>query len=104
MKQVATNLLCEMPVLASERAHHVGVIHILQSETVGEVGRERGWKRLGEADPIVLVKTEGEGDAAVPRPTEAGTDSADLLVLWRCHAVLRRESVVREAHLTRYGV
>ena len=100
MEQVAAHLLGEMPVLASERAHHVGVADVLQPETVGEVGRDRRRQRLPEADPIVLVEAEGEGDAVVPRP-------AGMVVLWRRHAsmLLGGQRVVsREGHLALDGV
>lgn len=68
MHQMATHLLAEMPVLASE---HVGVTDLLQPKTVGEVGRETRWERLSDAHPVVLVEAESEGHAAVPRPTNA---------------------------------
>lgn len=46
---------------------------------MGEVGWESSWKRISDADPIILVETEGEGDAAVPRSTDP--DSTNLLLL-----------------------
>lgn len=68
---MATHLLAEMPVLASERTHHVGITDLLQPETVGEVGREGRRERLGDAHPVVLVEAEGEGHTTVPRPADA---------------------------------
>jgi hypothetical protein len=101
MHQMATNnLLGEVPVLASERAHNVGrVADVLKPETVGEVGRERRQERLGHADLVVLVKSEGEGDAAAPRPAKA---AAHMLLLRGREAMLMRrgQSVVRKAHMS----
>lgn len=79
MHQMATNnLLSEVPILATKRAQHVGcVADVLEPETVGEVGRERSWDGLGDADLVILVKAEGQGDATVPRPAES---SAQMLV------------------------
>lgn len=104
MHQMATNnLLGEVPILASKRAHRVGcVADVLEPKTVGKVGRERSRARLGDADLVVLVKTEGQGDAAVPRPSEA---AAQMVVLRRREGMLVAggQTVVSEGHLSLDG-
>jgi hypothetical protein len=104
MHQMATNnLLGEAPVLASERAHHVGcVADVLEPETVGKVGREGGREPLSDADLVVVVEAEGEGDSAVPRPAEA---AAHMLVLRRGNAGVMRRGlpIIRDAHLSLDG-
>lgn len=80
MHQMATDLLAEMPVLSSKRAHHVGVTDLLQPKTVGKVGKEGCWELLGNADLVVLVEAKGEGDTTVSRCTNAAHGS-DLLVV-----------------------
>jgi hypothetical protein len=81
MHQMAANLLAEMPVLVPERAHHVGVADLLQPKTVSEVGRDGRREWLGYADSVVLVEAEGEGDATVPRATNAAHRPGLLVVL-----------------------
>jgi len=68
---MATDRLAKMPVLTSKRAHHVGVADLLQAETVGKVGREGCWEWLGDANPVVLVESKGEGHTTIPRPADA---------------------------------
>ena len=82
MEQMAADLLGEVPVLASERGHRVGVADVLQSETVREVERQRRRKGVGDVGPVVvvvLVKAKGEGDAAAISCSTA--DAFDLLLL-----------------------
>jgi len=68
---MATDLLAKMPVLTSKRAHHVVIADLLQTETVGKVGREGHWEWFGDANPVVLVESKGERHTAIPRPGDA---------------------------------
>jgi len=81
MNQMATDLLAEMPVLVSKRAHHVGVADLLQPKTVSKVGREGRRERLGHADSVILVETKGEGDATGAHTTNAAHWPCLLVVL-----------------------
>jgi hypothetical protein len=100
MHQMATHLLAEMPVLVSERAHHVGVADLLQPKTVSEVGREGLREWLGNTDSVVLVEAKGEGDATVPRTTNATHWPCLLVVLRRSEAVVcRRQPIVCKGYL-----
>ena len=105
-QMVAADLLGEMPVLAGERPHHVGLAHVLEPEAVGEVERESGRKRLGDVGPVVLVvKAEGEGDTAVgSSATDAGADAFSLLWVRQSEAGVRGQPIVREAHLACWHV
>ena len=101
-QMVAADLLGEMPVLAGERPHHVGLAHVLEPEAVGEVERESGRKRLGDVGPVVLVKAEGEGDTSVGSRATAAKPDADAFSLLRVRqskAVVRGQPIVCEAHL-----
>ena len=96
-QMVAADLLGEMPVLAGERPHHVGLAHVLEPEAVGEVERESGRKRLGDVGPVVLVvKAEGEGDTTVG---SSAADAFSLLRVRQSEAVVRGQPIVCEAHL-----
>jgi len=68
---MATDLLAKMPVLTSKRAHHVVIADLLQTETVGKVGREGHWEWFSDANPVVLVESKGERHTAIPRPGDA---------------------------------
>ena len=98
-QMVAADLLGEMPVLAGERPHHVGLAHVLEPEAVGEVERESGRKRLRDVGPVV-VKAEGEGDTAVgSSAADAGADAFSLLWVRQSEAGVRGQPIVCEAHL-----